>query len=94
MIIDWIQGYCFTCGDRDNTKYWMKYRYADTDSMFIHCKGYRRKDAFALGHHLEGRLSLFHHSECEIMNRRNIIIVSFANHVKVWKGLSSLHTGD
>ena len=30
-------------------------RYADTDSMFIHCKGYRREDAFALGRKLEGK---------------------------------------
>ena len=28
--------------------------YADTDSLFLHCKGFRREDAFALGHHLEG----------------------------------------
>lgn len=29
--------------------------YADTDSMFIQCKGYSRSDAFALGRQLEGR---------------------------------------
>lgn len=28
--------------------------YADTDSMFIQCKGYSRHDAFALGRQLEG----------------------------------------
>lgn len=33
----------------------MMNRYADTDSMFIHCKGYRREDAFALGRKLEGK---------------------------------------
>ena len=31
-------------------------RYADTDSLFLHCKGFRREDAFALGHHLEGEI--------------------------------------
>ena len=28
--------------------------YADTDSMFLHCAGMRREDAFALGRRLEG----------------------------------------
>lgn len=28
-------------------------RYADTDSMFIHCRGFRREEAFAIGHRLE-----------------------------------------
>ena len=28
--------------------------YADTDSLFIHCKGFARADAFALGRRLEG----------------------------------------
>lgn len=28
--------------------------YADTDSMFLHCPGMRREDAFALGRRLEG----------------------------------------
>lgn len=34
--------------------------YADTDSMFIQCKGFSRHDAFALGRQLEGLEWLLH----------------------------------